>query len=48
LDDGAELQARVAGELEALPEGSALADVQRDCAVMRDQARACAMRRFKR
>jgi hypothetical protein len=39
---GDELQARVAAEVVALPEGSAAADLLSDYAVMRDQARACA------
>ena len=38
----AELQARAAAEVDALPEGSAVADLISDYAVMRDQARACA------
>jgi hypothetical protein len=38
----AELQARVAVEVEALPEGSAVPDLLSDYAVMRDQALACA------
>jgi hypothetical protein len=36
-----ELQARVAADVEALPEGSAVADLLSDYAVMRDQAQAC-------
>ena len=32
---------RVAGELAVLPEGSAIAEMQADYAVMREQARAC-------
>jgi hypothetical protein len=39
---GAELQARAAAEVNALPAGSAVADLLSDYAVMRDQARACA------
>ena len=39
---GAELQARAAAEVEALPGGSAVADLLSDYAVMRDQTRACA------
>jgi hypothetical protein len=38
---GAELQARAAAEVDALPAGSAVADLLSDYAVMRDQARAC-------
>jgi hypothetical protein len=41
---GAELQARAAVEVGALPAGSAVADLLSDYAVMRDQARACAAR----
>jgi hypothetical protein len=37
----AELQARAAAEVDALPAGSALAGLLSDYAVMRDQARAC-------
>ena len=37
----AELQERAAAEVEALPEGSAVAELLSDYAVMRDQARAC-------
>jgi hypothetical protein len=40
----AELQAEVAGEVEALPEGSALVGLLSDYAVMREQARACIAR----
>lgn len=36
-----ELQARAADELDLLPEGSAIVELLRDFAVMRDQARAC-------
>ena len=36
-----EFQARAADELEALPEGSAIARMLSDYAVMREQARAC-------
>ena len=35
------LQARAAAEVDALPEGSAVADLLSDYAVMREQARAC-------
>ena len=38
---GAELQAQAAAEVDALPAGSAVADLLSDYAVMRDQARAC-------
>ena len=38
---GAELQARAAAEVDALPEGSAVADLLSDYAVMLEQARAC-------
>ena len=37
----AELQSRAAAEVEALPDGSAVAGLLSDYAVMRDQARAC-------
>jgi hypothetical protein len=37
----AELQARAAAEVEALPYGSAVAGLLSDYAVMRDQARGC-------
>jgi hypothetical protein len=36
-----EFQARAADELDLLPEGSAIVELLRDFAVMRDQARAC-------
>lgn len=36
-----EFQARAADELDLLPEGSAIAEMLGDYAVMRDQARAC-------
>ena len=36
-----EFQARAAGELDLLPEGSAIAEMLADYSVMRDQARAC-------
>ena len=36
-----ELEARAADELDLLPEGSAIVELLRDFAVMRDQARAC-------
>lgn len=39
---GAELQGQAAAEVEALAEGSAVAELLGDYAVMRDQARACA------
>jgi hypothetical protein len=42
VDYGAGLQIQAAAELEALPQGSAVADLLSDYAVMRDQARACA------
>jgi hypothetical protein len=42
VDDGADLQAQSAAEVDALPEGSAVAELLSDYAVMRDQARACA------
>ena len=38
---GNEFQARAAEELALLPEGSAVAEMLADYAVMRDQARAC-------
>ena len=38
----AELQERAAAEVEILPEGSEVAELLSDYAVMRDQARACA------
>jgi hypothetical protein len=38
---GAELRARVAAEVETLPEESAVSGLLSDYAVMRDQARAC-------
>jgi hypothetical protein len=41
---GADLQARAAMEVEALPEDSALPALLSDYAVMRDQARACGPR----
>ena len=37
----AELQARAAAEVDALPAGSAVAGLLSDYAVMRDQVRAC-------
>lgn len=37
-----DLQERVAAEVEALAQGSAVVDLLSDYAVMRDQARACA------
>lgn len=36
-----ELQARTAGELAMLPEGSAIVEMMGDYAVMREQVRAC-------
>lgn len=39
---GAEEQTKAAAELEALPEGSTVAGLLSDYAVMRDQARTCA------
>jgi hypothetical protein len=39
---GAEMQERAAAEVEAMAEGSAVAELLSDYAVMRDQARACA------
>ena len=36
-----ELQARTADELASLPEGSIIAEMLTDYAVMRDQSRAC-------
>ncbi len=36
-----EFQARAADELDLLPEGSAIAEMMSDYAVMRDQARVC-------
>jgi uncharacterized protein YceK len=41
VEYGREFQARAAEELALLPEGSLIADMLRDYAVMRDQARAC-------
>jgi hypothetical protein len=41
LDYGADLQVQAAAELQVLPEGSAIATLLGDYAVMRDQARAC-------
>ena len=41
VDYGAELQVQAAAELQVLPEGSAIATLLGDYAVMRDQARAC-------
>ena len=40
VEYSAELQARAAAEVEVLPEGSAVAELLSDYAVMRDQARA--------
>jgi hypothetical protein len=42
VDYDAELQERAAAEVEALAEGSAVAELLSDYAVIRDQARACA------
>jgi len=36
-----EFQARAAGEVEVLPNGSAIAEMLADYSVMRDQARTC-------
>ena len=41
VDYGAGLQVQAAAELQVLPEGSAVAALLSDYAVMRDQARAC-------
>ena len=41
VEYGREFQARAADELDLLPEGSAIAEMMSDYAVMRDQARAC-------
>ena len=41
IDYPAALQAAAAAEVDALPEGSAVAVLLSDYAVMRDQARAC-------
>lgn len=41
VEYGREFQARVAEELARLPEGSIIAEMLNDYAVMRDQARAC-------
>lgn len=43
-----ELQARTAGELARLPDGSAIAEMLSDYAVMRNQARACRTLRTQR
>ena len=40
-DYSAAFQAQAAEELALLPEGSAIAEMLRDYAVMREQARAC-------
>ena len=37
----AELQARAAGQVQALPDGSAIVEMLTDYAVMRDQERVC-------
>lgn len=42
VEYSAGFQARAAGELEWLPEGSAIVEMLSDYAVMREQARACA------
>jgi uncharacterized protein YceK len=41
VEYGGEFQARAAEELALLPEGSAVAEMLSDYAVMREQARAC-------
>ena len=41
VEYGREFQARAADELDLLPEGSAIAQMLADYAVMREQARAC-------
>ena len=41
VEYSAEVRARAAGELELLPEGSAIVEMLGDYAVMREQARAC-------
>jgi hypothetical protein len=41
VEYGAELQTAAAGDVDALPKGSAVAVLLSDYAVMRDQARAC-------
>jgi hypothetical protein len=41
VEYGREFQARAAEELALLPQGSALAEMLSDYAVMRNQARAC-------
>jgi len=41
VEYGREFQARAAEELALLPQGSALAEILSDYAVMRNQARAC-------
>lgn len=43
-----DFQARTAGELARLPDGSAIAEMLSDYAVMRDQARACRTLRTQR
>jgi hypothetical protein len=40
-----EFQARAADEIDLLPDGSAIAEMMSDYAVMRDQARSCRSRR---
>jgi len=42
VEYGREFQARAAEELALLPEGSAIAEMTIDYAVMREQARSCA------
>ena len=44
VEYSSEFQARAAEELALLPEGSAVAEMLADYAVMRDQARACPRR----
>jgi hypothetical protein len=41
IEYSAEFRARAAGELELLPEGSAIVEMLGDYAVMREQARGC-------
>jgi hypothetical protein len=45
VDYGREFQARATEELALLPEGSAVAEMQGDCAVMREQARMVSLAR---
>lgn len=44
VEYGREFQAQAAEMLALLPEGSAVAEMLADCAVMREQTRACASR----